>query len=59
MADGGSDDVCDMQLNGVAEVLDLLQLDVETDVVEGKPGREDAAHSVSVQSPCSDPTGHF
>lgn len=59
MADGGSDDVCDMQLNGVAEVLDLLQLDVETDVVEDKPARADAAHSVSVQSACTDPTVHL
>lgn len=35
-------DVCEMQLNGVSEGIDLLQIDVETDVVEDRPGREDA-----------------
>ncbi|KAG7497463.1 hypothetical protein JOB18_038056 [Solea senegalensis] len=33
---------CDMQLNGVSEEMDLLHIQVEADVVEEKPGREDA-----------------
>ncbi|XP_044040505.1 tRNA methyltransferase 10 homolog B isoform X2 [Siniperca chuatsi] len=41
-------DVCEMQLNGVSEVMDLLQIDVETDVVEDRPGREDAPCSRNV-----------
>lgn len=40
-------DVCEMQLNGVSEAMDLLQIDVEADVVEGRPGRQDATCSVS------------
>lgn len=42
-----SSDVCEMQLKGVSEVMDLLQIDVWTDEVEDRPGREDAACSVS------------
>lgn len=41
-------DVCEMQLDGVSEVMDLLQIDLETDVVEGRPGGEDPTCSVSV-----------
>lgn len=40
-------DVCGMQLNGVSEAMDLLQIDVEADVVEGRPGKQDATCSVS------------
>lgn len=40
--------VCEMQLDGVSEVMGLLQIDVETDVVEDRPGGEDPACSVSV-----------
>lgn len=32
-----SSDMCEMQLNGVSEVMDLLHIDVETDVVEDRP----------------------
>lgn len=39
-----SSDMCEMELNGA---MDLLQIDVETDVLEDKPGREDAPCSVS------------
>ncbi|CAJ1085980.1 tRNA methyltransferase 10 homolog B isoform X1 [Xyrichtys novacula] len=38
----------ELQLNGVSEEMDLLHIDVETDVVEDKPGREDAACSKNV-----------
>lgn len=41
-------DASEMQLNGVSEVMDLLQIDVETDEVENRPGREHAAYSVSL-----------
>lgn len=41
-------DVCETQLNGFSEAMDLLQIDVETDVVEDKPGREEAACSRNV-----------
>lgn len=41
-------DVCEVQLNGVSEVMDLLQIEVETDGVEDRPGREDAPYSVSL-----------
>ena len=41
-------DVCEMQLDGVSEVMDLLQIDVETDVVEDRPGGQDPSCSVSV-----------
>ncbi|XP_031160374.1 tRNA methyltransferase 10 homolog B [Sander lucioperca] len=47
MAHIGSD-VCEMQLNGVSEVMDLLQIDVETDVVEDRAGREAAPFSRNV-----------
>lgn len=46
MADVPSEE-CDMQMNGVSEVMDLLHIDVETDVVDNKPGREDTMCSVS------------
>nr|XP_043877909.1 tRNA methyltransferase 10 homolog B isoform X4 [Solea senegalensis] len=39
---------CDMQLNGVSEEMDLLHIQVEADVVEEKPGREDALCSRNV-----------
>ncbi|XP_071315142.1 tRNA methyltransferase 10 homolog B [Trachinotus anak] len=41
-------EVSDMQMNGVSEVMDLLHIDVEADVMEDKPGREDALHSRNV-----------
>ncbi|XP_036968867.1 tRNA methyltransferase 10 homolog B isoform X2 [Acanthopagrus latus] len=41
-------DVCEMQLDGVSEVMDLLQIDLETDVVEGRPGGEDPTCSKNV-----------
>lgn len=41
-------DVCETELNGVSEVMDLLQIEVETDVAGDRPGREDAAYSVSL-----------
>ncbi|KAM9335401.1 tRNA methyltransferase 10 homolog B isoform 1-T2 [Symphorus nematophorus] len=47
MAHIGSD-MCEMKLNGVSEEMDLLQIDVETDVVEERPGREEAAYSRNV-----------
>lgn len=43
-----SSDMCEMQLNGVSDVMDLLHIDVETDVVEDRPGRGDALCSVSL-----------
>ncbi|XP_042256986.1 tRNA methyltransferase 10 homolog B isoform X1 [Thunnus maccoyii] len=43
-----SSDMCEMQLNGVSEVMDLLHIDVETDVVEDRPGRGDALYSRNV-----------
>lgn len=46
MAHNGPD-VCEIQLNGVSEAMDLLQIDVEADVVEGRPGKQDATCSVS------------
>ncbi|XP_060887875.1 tRNA methyltransferase 10 homolog B [Labrus mixtus] len=39
---------CEMQLDEVSEVVDLLQIDVESDVAEGRPGREDAGCSRNV-----------
>lgn len=39
-------DVCEIQLNGVSEAIDLLQIDVGTDVKEDRPGRDDATCSV-------------
>lgn len=41
-------DECEKQLNVVSEAMDLLHIEVETDVVEDKPGREDAQYSVSL-----------
>lgn len=41
-------DECEMQLNGVSEAMDLLHIDVETDLVKDKPGREDVQYSVSL-----------
>ncbi|KAK2862986.1 hypothetical protein Q5P01_002519 [Channa striata] len=38
----------EMQLNGVTEEMDLLQIDVDTDVLENKPGREDSLYSRNV-----------
>lgn len=49
MAHSGSE-VGEMQPNGVSEVMDLLQIDVETDVVEERPGRGDTTCSVSLFS---------
>lgn len=43
-----SSDEGEKQLNGVSEEMDLLQIDVETNVVEDRPGREAAPVSVSV-----------
>lgn len=37
------------QLNGTSELMDLLHIDVETDAVDPKPGREDLPCSVSTQ----------
>lgn len=39
-------DVCEIQLNGVSEAIDLLQIDLEADVKEDRPGRDDATCSV-------------
>ncbi len=47
MARIGSE-VCEVQLSGLPEAMDLLEIDVETDVVEEKQGREDATFSVSL-----------
>ncbi len=41
-------EVCEVQLSGLPEAMDLLEIDVETDVVEEKQGREDATFSVSL-----------
>nr|XP_046235816.1 tRNA methyltransferase 10 homolog B [Scatophagus argus] len=41
-------DVCEFKVNAVSEVMALLQIDMETDVAEGRPGREDAACSRNV-----------
>ncbi|XP_056225979.1 tRNA methyltransferase 10 homolog B isoform X1 [Seriola aureovittata] len=41
-------EVCDMQMIGVSEGMDLLHIDVENDEVEDKPGREDALCSRNV-----------
>ncbi|XP_026208258.1 tRNA methyltransferase 10 homolog B [Anabas testudineus] len=41
-------DECEMQLNGVSEAMDLLHIDVETDLVKDKPGREDVQYSRNV-----------
>lgn len=40
-------DVCEIQLNGVSELMELLQIDLETDVADDSPGKEDVARSVS------------
>ncbi|XP_075948350.1 tRNA methyltransferase 10 homolog B [Anarhichas minor] len=47
MAHSGSD-ACETQLNGVSEEMDLLRIDVETDVLEDRPGREAAPFSRNV-----------
>ncbi|XP_075884375.1 tRNA methyltransferase 10 homolog B isoform X2 [Nelusetta ayraudi] len=41
-------DVCEVQLNGVSEAMDLLQIDVEAQVVEGRKGRKEATCSRNV-----------
>lgn len=41
-------DVCEIQLNGVSEEMNLLLLDFDTDVMEGRAGRGDATCSVSL-----------
>lgn len=46
-------DMCEMQLNGVSEGMDLLHIEVETDVEKDKPGREDVLCSVSLFSKLS------
>lgn len=43
-----SSEACEIQLNGVSEELNLLLLDFDTDVMEGRPRREDATCSVSL-----------
>lgn len=43
-------DMCEMQTNGVSDMMDLLHIDVETDVVEDRPGRAEALCSVSLLS---------
>lgn len=40
-------DECEVQLSGVSEAMDLLQIDVEAQVVEGRQGRQEATCSVS------------
>ncbi|XP_068443835.1 tRNA methyltransferase 10 homolog B [Clinocottus analis] len=47
MAQTGSD-VCETQLNAVSEGMELLQIHVETEVVEDRPGREAAPFSKNV-----------
>lgn len=37
----------EVQLNGVSEAMDLLQIDFETEVVDGRQGRQEATCSVS------------
>lgn len=46
--DAGSSEVSHVQLNGASELLDLLHIELEADVVEDKPGREDAPCSRNV-----------
>ncbi|XP_019950931.1 tRNA methyltransferase 10 homolog B [Paralichthys olivaceus] len=41
-------EVSHMQLNGASELMDLLHIDVEADVTEDRPGREDALCSRNV-----------
>lgn len=43
-------DECEKQLNGVSEAMELLLIEVETDVMEDKPGRGDAQYSVRITS---------
>lgn len=45
-----SSDMCEVGLSEVSEMMDLLHIDVETDVVEDRPGRGDALCSVSLSS---------
>lgn len=40
-------DVCEVQVNGVSEAMDLLQIDVEAQVTEGRKGSQAATCSVS------------
>lgn len=41
-------DVCEMQLNGVSEEMNLLLLDFDTDVMEGRATTGDETCSVSL-----------
>lgn len=43
-----SSEACEKQLSGVSEELNLLLLDFDTDVMEGRAGRGDATCSVSL-----------
>ncbi|XP_074518536.1 tRNA methyltransferase 10 homolog B isoform X1 [Halichoeres trimaculatus] len=47
MAQGPSA-VCELQLNGASEAMDLLQIDLEADVLEDRPEREDTGCSKNV-----------
>ncbi|XP_032400445.1 tRNA methyltransferase 10 homolog B [Etheostoma spectabile] len=47
MAQIGSD-MCELQVDGVSDVMDLLQIDVETDVVQDRSGREAVPFSRNV-----------
>lgn len=46
MADCQSDE-CEVQLTGFSEAMDLLQIDVDAEVVDGRLGRQEATCSVS------------
>ncbi|MEQ2178255.1 hypothetical protein GOODEAATRI_012087 [Goodea atripinnis] len=41
-----SPEMCETELDGVSELMDLLRMDLEADGEEGKAGRRDAACSV-------------
>lgn len=43
-------EVCEIRLSGVSEAMDLLQIDVETDVMKDKPGKDDLLCSVGFLS---------
>lgn len=45
-------DESEVQLNEVSEVMDLLQIDVEAQVVEGRQDRQEATCSVSCLIHC-------
>ncbi|KAM3590345.1 uncharacterized protein V6R79_007857 [Siganus canaliculatus] len=47
MAHSGTDE-CEKQLNGVSEMMELLQIDVDTDVAGDRPVREDTTCSRNV-----------